>query len=302
MTALPAPAAPPAPEADVRSAADLWPVLLHVAWACRAAERSPLAEGGARWAADGGWQLQGRWDDQALALFDLFKPMLDAPPQGRPWVIAQLGQSLDGCVATRSGDSSFISGTENLVHLHRLRALCDAVIVGAGTVAADNPRLTTRRVAGPHPTRVLLDPGLKLAGRVATAHVFNDGQAPTLWLCDARWRDEAVARVGADRVLAVAGLLQGDGTPQLAPGVAALHARGLTRLFVEGGGVTVSRFLAQRCLDRLHLAVAPVIIGDGRPGLRFPGPARLADCLRPHCRVHRMGPDHLWDLDLRTPA
>ena len=91
-----------------------------------------------------------------------------------------------------------------------------------------------------------------------------------------------------------------DAAPHLAHAVTALQSRGLTRLFVEGGGVTVSRFLAQRCLDRLHLAVAPIIIGDGRPGLRFEGPARLADCPRPRCRVYRMGPDHLWDLDLRT--
>jgi riboflavin biosynthesis pyrimidine reductase len=81
--------------------------------------------------------------------------------------------------------------------------------------------------------------------------------------------------------------------------VAALHARGLKLLFVEGGGVTVSRFLAQGCLDRLHLAVAPVLIGNGRPGLRFTGAERLADCLRPPCRVHAMGCDQLWDLDLR---
>jgi len=97
----------------------------------------------------------------------------------------------------------------------------------------------------------------------------------------------------------VSDLLRDDGTPHLAHAVTALQSRGLTRLFVEGGGVTVSRFLAQQCLDRLHLAVAPIIIGDGRPGLRFAGPARLDDCPRPPCRIYRMGLDHLWDLDLR---
>jgi riboflavin-specific deaminase-like protein len=277
-------------------------MLLGIARARSTADVSTLMPDTLTWTTDIGWQLQGRWDAQALELFDLFQPLLDFRPAGAAWVIAQLGQSLDGCVATRTGDSSFINGPENLRHLHRLRALCDAVIVGAGTVAADNPRLTTRRVAGPHPTRVLLDPQLRLAGCVETAHVFNDGQAPTLWLCDARWGDEAVARVGADRVLAVSDLLQGGATPHLGHAVTALRSRGLMRLFVEGGGVTVSRFLAQRCLDRLHLAVAPIIIGDGRPGLRLKGPARLADCPRPHCRVYRMGPDHLWDLDLRTSS
>jgi riboflavin-specific deaminase-like protein len=252
------------------------------------------------WAGDTGWQLLGRWNAEAQELFDLFKPLLGRGLEGGAWVIAQLGQSLDGCVATSTGDSSFITGPENLMHLHRLRALCDAVIVGAGTVAADNPGLTTRRVAGSHPTRVVLDPKLRLASYVKTAQVFTDGHAPTLWMCDARWRDDAVAQVGADRVLAVSALLEENATPHLAHAVRALQSRGLRRLFVEGGGVTVSRFLAQRCLDRLHLAVAPIIIGNGRPGLRFVGPARLADCPRPQYRVYRMGSDHLWDLDLRT--
>jgi len=280
----------------------LWPILLDIAQARRAGGVPVLPQDTLTWASNMGWQLQGRWDAQALELFDLFKPLLDLRPERAAWVIAQLGQSLDGCVATRTGDSSFINGPENLLHLHRLRAMCDAVIVGAGTVAADNPHLTTRLVAGPNPTRVLLDPQLRLAGHLETAHVFNDGQAPTLWLCDARWQADAVAQVGADRVLAVTDLLRDDATLHLAHAVTTLRSRGLMRLFVEGGGVTVSRFLAQRCLDRLHLAVAPIIIGDGRPGLRFDGPARLADCLRPHCHVYRMGPDHLWDLDLRTLA
>ena len=292
----------PAPHPDARRADDLWPMLLDIARMRGPAGLSTSRLDALTWQADLSWQLKGHWSAQAQELLDLFNPLLDWRPAGAAWVIAQLGQSLDGCVATRTGDSSFINGSENLLHLHRLRALCDAVIVGAGTVAADNPRLTTRRVPGPHPTRVLLDPQLGLARCVETAHVFTDGQAPTLWLCDARWRDDAVAQVGADRVLAVSGLLQDDATPNLTQAVTALQARGLTRLFVEGGGVTVSRFFAQRCLDRLHLAVAPIIIGNGRPGLRFEGPARLSECARPHCRVYRMGPDHLWDLDLRTSA
>ncbi len=292
----------PASHPDEGTADELWPRLLDIARLRGSAEPSSASLEVLQRQGSFGWQLKGHWNAQAHELFELIEPLLGLRPANAVWVIAQLGQSLDGCVATRTGDSSFINGPENLLHLHRLRALCDAVIVGAGTVAADNPRLTTRRVPGPHPTRVLLDPQLGLAGFVPTAHVFNDGQAPTLWLCDARWRDEAVAQVGADRVLAVSALLRDDQTPNLAPAVTALRERGLKRLFVEGGGVTVSRFLAQRCLDRLHLALAPVIIGNGRPGLRFDGPARLADCERPHCRVVRMGADHLWDLDLRSSA
>lgn len=287
------------------SDAELWPLLLAVAHApARAPAGSTLRQttAGLGLHAEHGWQLQGPWDAAARELFALFKPGIDARRRGGGWVIGQLGQSLDGCVATRNGDSCFVNGPETLTHLHRLRALSDAVLVGAGTAASDNPRLTTRHVSGPSPVRVLLDPTLRLRSVLSTAHVFNDGQAPTLWLCDARWRDEAQALAGASRVLAVPGLLDEGGVPRPPQAVAALRARGLTHLFVEGGGVTVSRFLAQRCLDRLHLAVAPLLIGDGRPGLRFAGADRLADCPRPPCRVYRLGNDLLWDVDLRGSA
>lgn len=76
----------------------------------------------------------------------------------RPMFIGQLGQSLDGRIATISGDSYYINGAEGLDHLHRLRASVDAVLVGAGTVAADNPQLTVRRCAGRNPARVVIDP------------------------------------------------------------------------------------------------------------------------------------------------
>jgi diaminohydroxyphosphoribosylaminopyrimidine deaminase/5-amino-6-(5-phosphoribosylamino)uracil reductase len=280
----------------------MWALCLQVAQARRAgAAHWPVVLGSAMsWSKQDGWQISEQWDSEALALWPLLKPMLDRAPGDATWVIAQLGQSLDGCVATRSGDSFFINGPENLMHLHRLRALCDAVIVGVGTVVADNPQLTTRRVPGTNPTRVLLDPRLQLADWHQTAKVFTDGQAPTLWLCDAQWGDDARRLVGEQRVLAVPGLLRADGQPDVALAMAALHAQGLSLLFVEGGGTTVSRFLAQACLDRLHLAVAPLIIGNGRPGLRLAGPERLADCPRPPCRVHPMGADQLWDLDLRA--
>ena len=299
MNSSPFSAGAPVLNPDTRLMQDLWPILRDTVRARRSDDVSQVVLDTLMLKADAGWQLEGHWDPEARQLFDLFKPLLDFGLAGPAWVIAQLGQSLDGCVATRTGDSSFINGPENLLHLHRLRAVCDAVIVGAGTVAIDNPRLTTRSVHGPNPIRVLLDPNLRLIELVKTARVFNDGQARTLWLCDARWGDQAIAQVGADRVLAVSDLVRDDATLHLAHAVTALHSRGLTRLFVEGGGVTVSRFLAQRCLDRLHLAVAPVIIGDGRRGLQLKGPARLADCPRPRCSVYRMGPDHLWDVDLR---
>lgn len=236
---------------------------------------------------------------------ELYQPLVEARragarPGGRPWAVAQLGQSLDGCIATATGDSCFVTGPQSLDHLHRLRALCDAVLVGAGTVAMDDPQLTTRRVPGPSPVRVVLDPSARLDGQ---ARVLREDAAPTLWLCDSRHAETARRRRTASgaEVLAIDGLLD-----EARPGPAlrlelafrAMAERGLGVVLVEGGGVTVSRCLEAGLLDRLHLVVAPVIIGAGRRGLQFPGPSRMADCLRPASRRWSLGEDLLWDVDL----
>ncbi|MCW7539137.1 RibD family protein [Aquabacterium sp. A7-Y] len=277
--------------------ATLWPLCLDAAGLRRVKPRPAASAAGALVRQPGtGWQLQGDWDLAAAELFALYKPLLDWQAGDPPCVLGHLGQSLDGCVATHTGDSCFVTGSDNLVHLHRLRALSDAVLVGAGTVAADNPRLTTRRVAGPHPVRVVLDPSLRAPPE---ARVFTDDAAPTLLVCDARLGAEAAARHGAGRVLALPGLMGEDGELALAAVVGALHERGLSVLFVEGGGVTISRFLTQGLLDRLHLAVAPVLIGSGRPGVQPPTATWMKQALRPPCRIVRMGPDVLWDLNLR---
>jgi len=81
-----------------------------------------------------------------------------------------------------------------------------------------------------------------------------------------------------------------------------LHARGLWSVLVEGGGATVSGFLDAGLLDRLHLAIAPLITGDGRPGLSLAARDRIAECLRPAARVFTMGSDVLFDCDLRATA
>ena len=257
--------------------------------------------------AGSGWQLAVPFSRRSTELFGLYKPLLDAQGTATetPWTVAQLGQSLDGFVATETGDSYYVNGAHCLLHLHRLRALCDAVLVGAGTVAIDNPQLTTRRVPGPQPVRVVVDPAVRLDGR---SRVFRDGQAPTLWVCDAAHAGQARERLGVSgegphpaQVLAVDSLLiDGDACHGYRPEriTHALAQRGLGLLFVEGGGMTVSRFFTAGVLSRLHLVLAPVLIGQGRRGLRVPAHDVMADCPRPPARTLALGDDMLWDLDL----
>ncbi len=239
-----------------------------------------------------GWLLAGDWSAAAREMFDLYRPLLALQP-GQRYVLGHLGQSIDGRIATSSGDSCFINGKQNLVHMHRLRALCDAVVVGATTVLSDDPQLTTRMVPGCHATRVVIDPSQRLTPE---HRVCSDGRCPTLVARFPSLDDDARPRCGqAELIPAVA---SGTGV-DLRALLDTLSKRGLHAVLVEGGGITVSRFLEQGLLDRLQIAIAPVIIGSGRQGLQLPEVLALSDCLRPSCRQHQMGPDVLWDLDLR---
>ncbi len=234
-----------------------------------------------------GWRAHGSVTEAAAQLLDLHLPLL----RRRAFVVAQLGQSLDGRIATQNGHSYYVTGEANRTHLHRLRALVDAVVVGAGTVKADDPRLTVRLASGPQPVRVVLDTRRRLSIGYT---LFTDGQAPTL-LCCAESEGAAGGMHGEAEVLPLPAA--GEGLDPAAV-LAALRARGLRRILVEGGGVTVSRFLAAGLLERLHLGVAPLIIGSGRPGLTLPEIGHLEEAQRPRVRAYPMPPDTLFDCDL----
>ncbi len=248
---------------------------------------APLPDDPAAWGAllaarDGGVVPEG-------ALGALFAPLF-APPSAADGciVIGRLAQSLDGRIACANGASQWIGGPADLLHTHRLRALCDVVLVGAGTVHHDAPRLTTRLVPGPNPVRVVLDPARRLP---AHHTIFTDGAAPTLLI---------TATPGADRhgLAEVLHLPGADGTVDLPALLRTLSARGLCRIFVEGGGRTVSAFLAAGCLDRLHVTVAPLILGSGIPAFSLPEAERVDQGLRFRWTPHVIGEDLLLDIPL----
>lgn len=232
---------------------------------------------------NGRWEAAQAVETAAAQLLDTLLPIALAPPA---LVVAQLGQSLDGRIATVSGHSHYVTGAPSRVHLHRLRSLVDAVVVGVGTVAADDPQLTVRHVAGVDPVRVVIDPHARAP---ATARVFAADGPRTLQVVT----DAALAAPGAEPLVLAPGPL-----PQRL--LAALAARGLRRVLIEGGGVTVSRFIDADCVDRLHTVVAPLLIGSGRPALALAEIERLDQARRPACRSYALGEDRLYDLDLRA--
>lgn len=242
----------------------------------------------------GGWSASIRVQPEARELLDQLAPLC-AGERGASIVFAHLGQSLDGRIATRTGSSQFITGEGDLTHTHRLRALSDAVVVGARTVVHDDPRLTTRLVSGAHPTRVILDP----KGRLGTEHgVFSDGLSSTL-LVRSEADCPAAGSYGATEIL---GAPVVDGYFVLDVVLHRLRERGLRRIFVEGGGVTVSRFLEAGLLDRLHVCVAPMILGSGLPAFAFAPIDVLSQAMRFCARHFSLGPDVLFDCDPRSTA
>ena len=227
-----------------------------------------------------------RFMPEVRQLLDLYLPLC-VGAAANDLVLGHVGQSLDGQIATASGASRYVTGPENITHMHRLRSLVDAVVVGAATVESDDPELTTRLVPGEHPTRVVIDPTLRLPH---ARKLYRDGLAPTLIVC-ARGR----AAQGGPARIPVLEAESEESRISVASLLATLAARGLRRIFVEGGGVTISHFIQARRLARLHVTICPIIIGRGRPGICLPGVDRLEQALRPTARRFSLGEDVLFD-------
>lgn len=226
---------------------------------------------------------------EADSAFALYGPIASAR---EGFVLAQVGQSLDGRVATPSGDARDISGPDGLAHLHRCRALVDAVIVGIGTVQNDNPRLSVREVKGPNPTRLVIDCRGELTG---DERLFHDGGAPVIVI---QGQNARKSDYRADVVKLACGPTGLDPRDI----IDCLAERGLKRVLVEGGARTIARFIDADLVDHLHVAIAPIIIGSGPCGISLPPIAQLCNAHRPAAEVYGLGSDVLFDCRLKSAS
>lgn len=221
------------------------------------------------------------WTPGEQRAISLYGPL--AQPASGTHVTAQIGQSLDGRIATLSGDAKDISGADGLAHLHRLRALCDAVVIGVETALHDNPRLTVRLSQGDNPARVVIDPNGRMPNDI---RLMQDHAARCIVVQSVdKPRPAHVEVICLPRKKWIC-------PTQI---LAALIDHGLRRILIEGGGITIAQFLEKELLNRLHVAVAPLLIGAGPQGLTTSPIGKLDEALRPKTEPYALGSDVLFD-------
>lgn len=237
----------------------------------------------------------------AAAALELVQDFRKRALTGKPLIVLKVAMSLDGKVATRSGDSRWISGEESRALVHRWRAEMDAVAVGSGTALADDPRLTARpadRAEVRQPSRVIFDSKLSIAPDAA---LFEDvGEAPVLIIAGPEadpGRARALERAGAE-VIAV----EGAGPKErFAASLPLLGQRKIGSVLLEGGPTLAATAIEAGEVDRAEIFVAPLILGGGKGATTGTGPDLVADATRTlNLRATRVGQDVLMSSTIRS--
>ncbi|MEC7864890.1 MAG: RibD family protein [Pseudomonadota bacterium] len=223
--------------------------------------------------------------DYGKMLFSLFLPIIFNSKKS-PYLIAHLAQTLDGFIATNSGESKYISSNDNLTHIHMIRAISDIIIVGNKTVELDNPMLTTRLVTGQSPMRIIIDKNNKLSNKY---NVFKnpDDNGYKIISDKTFTKKENIFQLPLDK-----------NKFNLNDIYDLLKKLRKKIVFIEGGGATVSEFYNKNMLDRLHICISPSILGKGRSSLIIEKKMSLNEVFEHEVRYFQTGTDILCDIEL----
>ena len=189
-------------------------------------------------------------------LFKIFLPIVCSNKKTQ--FIAHIAQSLDGFIATDSGESKYISGKDNIEHIHRLRAISDVIIVGANTYIEDKPKLSTRLVDGSNPKIYIFDPKRILKKKKMSSEI---------------------------NLITDMSLIKSE-------------LNGYKTIYVEGGGKTISQFMKKNILNRIHICLCPIILGGGRPSFIQDKYVSINDLKSHVAECYKMGDDVLIDLKI----
>jgi len=217
--------------------------------------------------------------------------------EGRPLVILKLAQTLDGRIATRTGDARWITGAKARRHGHRWRSWVDAVAVGAGTVLADDPQLTVRHVRGSDPRPIVIDGRLRVDPQ---ARLF---QRPGALLITSTAVSSEQRRPFAERGAEIWTYDAPDGQIDLRQPMARAAQEGITSVLIEGGGQLAAAALRDRIVDRVHIYVAPRLMGTGIAGIADLDILEIDRTIGlEEVRTRRLGDDLLYTACVRYPC
>ncbi len=228
----------------------------------------------------------------------LIAPFAKQITSGLPFVTLKMAMTLDGQTATSTGDSQWISNEQSRLHVQQMRDHADAIMVGVGTVLADNPQLTARIPDGKDPIRVVIDSTLSIP---ETARVFNPASSAGVIVVTTGQADsgklKAIEKAGAEIIT----VPDKDGRVDLQKAMQELGARNIQSILLEGGATLAADALASGVVDRAAVFIAPKLLGgnDGKAVLTGAGCTRLNEALRlQDIRVRRFADDILIEGEI----
>ena len=182
-------------------------------------------------------------------------------------VIAQIGQSIDGRIALNNGNSHYINNPKSIIYLHCLRSISDAIIVGSNTIKKDDPLLTTRKIKGTNPKRIIIDGSLSLNNKYK---IFNDGNENIIFT-----KSNKNIRLNNSKIIR---LKEKNFTKNLITQIKKLKYK---NILVEGGSKTISELINNKYIDILQFMIAPILIGSGINSLNLKEISNLNKAIRP---------------------
>ncbi len=201
-------------------------------------------------------------------------------------VIAQIGQSIDGRIALNNGNSHYINNPKSIVYLHCLRSISDAIIVGSNTIKKDNPLLTTRKIKGTNPKRIIIDGSLSLNNKYK---IFNDGNENIIFT-----KSNKNIRLNNSTIIR---LKEKNFTKNLITQIKKLKYK---NILVEGGSKTISELINNKYIDILQFMIAPILIGSGINSLNLKEISNLKKAIRPKHNFNELENEIIVNLFLNS--
>ena len=201
-------------------------------------------------------------------------------------VIAQIGQSLDGRIALNNGNSHYINNPNSIIYLHCLRSISDAIIVGSNTIKKDNPLLTTRKIEGSNPKRIIIDGSLSLKNNYK---IFNDGNENIIFT-------KSHKKVNLNNTTIIR-LKEKNFTKNL---IVQLKKLKYKKILVEGGSKTISELINNKYIDILQFMIAPILIGSGINSLNLKEISNLNKAIRPKYNFNELENEIIVNLFLNS--